>query len=67
MKWNPWGLLVDIKPPSLPIEEPPCKYCLNFNPVAVFGPDGTASKVKCCHTKEMYNDFSCYISREKTT
>lgn len=69
-EWRPWKTFKpeDPRPPRLPIDEPPCKHCLFFYPIAksAFDSDRKAFRsrgVTLCHAEEMFKDFSCFQKR----
>jgi len=69
-EWKPWKTHKpkDPRPLRLPIEEPPCKHCLFFYPIAKTGFDEKSkafrfSGVTICHAAEMFSDFSCFTKR----
>lgn len=63
-KWKPWIDHSKAEQPTLPIDEPPCKTCKWFRPVANFNAAGQVEGVTLCHAPEMYSDFSCHKVRE---
>lgn len=65
--WNPWEQVVD--PPLLKgIDEPPCKHCKFWEPIALFksygGGGPSREGTRCCHADDMHYDFSCFRSKE---
>ena len=72
--WKPWDEFKEQEDQranvaKLPIDEPPCKHCRFWFPVLEFDlhygyPHTTG--VKCCHSEDMFDDFSCYRARRET-
>ena len=48
------------RPPRIDLAEPPCRGCEHWYPhvQVTFGRTGS---VRCCNSKEMFFDFSCFI------
>jgi hypothetical protein len=63
-RYAPWDDFKHIEEPQIPIDEPPCKYCIHFKPV-VMHQETLNIGVRLCHTNEMYRDFSCYRTKDK--
>lgn len=55
-------------PFELPIAAPPCADCKFWNPRRMFEVSGETktSGVRLCHSKQMWQDFSCFRDREVT-
>jgi len=66
MKWLPWKDCtydIEAKNEGEPINDPPCKHCVHWNPQVQFnsGLQGLIyDGVRLCHSDDMEHDFSCF-------
>ena len=62
VNWEPWKEYADDAE-ILPIEEPPCKYCIFWHPHREYNSMGSFTGIRCCTSYAMHHDFSCYSPR----
>ena len=66
--WKPWQEFASEVEP-LPIFEPPCAHCMQWNPTRVFADTGSKviyAGVRMCTTPaEQMRDFSCFQAGEE--
>lgn len=61
-EWAPWkDFAKELE--RLPIDEPPCKRCIYFNPRRRYV-EGHYDGVEICTVREMNHDFSCFSPME---
>jgi len=62
-KWQPWVDYKDTGNPAIPLDEPPCKNCKWWGPMAIWRVSAGKTYfngIQCCHGEEMCRDFSCF-------
>lgn len=56
-EWEPWDWPQEK---VNKIEQPPCKYCLHWNPIIIRHDCPGLDSVVLCHAKDIFSDFSCF-------
>ena len=70
-KWNPWDQSKQEAPAAInkhnTMSGPPCALCVFWKPQVQFMHTGNGyvyDGIRCCHSREMHHDFSCFKDSE---